>query len=90
QWVTFHGIAINIEPDLTHFDGIVPCGINEHGVTSLHDLGLPVTMNDIDVALQETFAEVFGNESLPMKFAVEAATSEDAHPIEENHPVFRP
>ena len=60
RWVTYHGIAINVDPDLSHFDGIVPCGIAEHGVTSLTDLGLPVTMADLDVALRETFAEVFG------------------------------
>ena len=52
HWVTFHGIAINVDPDLSHFDGIVPCGIREHGVTSLVDLGLPVTMADLDVALR--------------------------------------
>ena len=62
RWVTFHGIAINVEPDLEHFAGIVPCGIAaaNYGVTSLVDLGLPVTMADLDVALKETFAEVFG------------------------------
>jgi lipoyl(octanoyl) transferase len=60
HWVTFHGISINVEPDLTHFDGIVPCGIREHGVTSLVDLGLPVTMADLDVALRKTFAPIFG------------------------------
>ena len=60
RWVTYHGIAINVDPDLSHFDGIVPCGIAEHGVTSLTDLGLPVTLADLDVALKETFAEVFG------------------------------
>jgi lipoyl(octanoyl) transferase len=49
KWVSFHGIAINHDPDLSHFDGIVPCGIAEHGVTSLVDLGLPVTMDDLDV-----------------------------------------
>jgi len=54
KWVSFHGLSINVEPDLGHFDGIVPCGIQEHGVTSLTDLGLPVTMNDVDVALQKT------------------------------------
>jgi len=54
-----HGISINVEPDLSHFDGIVPCGIREHGVTSLVDLGLPVTLADVDVALKKTFAEVF-------------------------------
>ena len=60
HWVTFHGISINVDPDLTHFNGIVPCGIREHGVTSLVDLGLPVTMADLDVALKTTFAPIFG------------------------------
>ncbi len=60
RWVTFHGIALNVDPDLSRYAGIVPCGIREHGVTSLHDLGLPVTMADVDVALRETFAEIFG------------------------------
>ena len=60
RWVSFHGISINVEPDLTHFSGIVPCGIAAHGVTSLVDLGLPVTLDDLDVALKAAFAEVFG------------------------------
>ena len=51
HWVSFHGISINVEPDLSHYAGIVPCGIAEHGVTSLVDLGLPVTMADLDMAL---------------------------------------
>ncbi|MGQ0567447.1 MAG: lipoyl(octanoyl) transferase LipB [Gemmobacter sp.] len=55
RWVSFHGISVNVEPDLTHFDGIVPCGIRDHGVTSLVDLGLPVTMADLDLALMATF-----------------------------------
>jgi len=55
RWVSFHGISINVEPDLEHFSGIVPCGISEHGVTSLVDLGLPVTMPDLDVALRQSF-----------------------------------
>lgn len=59
KWVSFHGISINVEPDLDHFTGIVPCGIQEHGVTSLVDLGLPVTLTDVDIALQRSFAEVF-------------------------------
>ncbi|WP_375551749.1 lipoyl(octanoyl) transferase LipB [Rhodophyticola porphyridii] len=59
KWVSFHGLSINVEPDLSHFDGIVPCGITGHGVTSLVDLGLPVTMNDVDVALKRTFAAAF-------------------------------
>ncbi|MCA8884190.1 MAG: lipoyl(octanoyl) transferase LipB [Rhodobacteraceae bacterium] len=56
KWVSFHGLSINVEPDLSHFGGIVPCGIREHGVTSLVDLGLPVTMADLDAALQKTFS----------------------------------
>jgi len=59
RWVSFHGISINVEPDLSHFDGIVPCGIREHGVTSLVDLGLPVTMADVDAALMATFPRHF-------------------------------
>ena len=55
KWVSFHGLSINVEPDLDHFSGIVPCGITDHGVTSLVDLGLPVTMDDVDVALRKTF-----------------------------------
>ncbi|MEN8708910.1 MAG: lipoyl(octanoyl) transferase LipB [Paracoccaceae bacterium] len=54
KWVSFHGISINVEPDLTHFDGIVPCGLSQYGVTSLVDLGLPVAMDDVDVALRKT------------------------------------
>jgi lipoyl(octanoyl) transferase len=60
HWVTFHGISINVEPDLSHFEGIVPCGVREHGVTSLVDLGLPVTVADLDIALRRTFHDVFG------------------------------
>ena len=59
KWVSFHGISINVEPDLTHFDGIVPCGIADHGVTSLVDLGLPVTLTDVDVALKRAFSQAF-------------------------------
>ena len=59
KWVSFHGISINVEPDLDHFSGIVPCGITDHGVTSLVDLGLPVTMGDLDVALRQTFETAF-------------------------------
>lgn len=60
RWVTFHGISLNVEPDLDHFGGIVPCGIRQHGVTSLVDLGLPVTMADADLALRAAFETVFG------------------------------
>jgi lipoyl(octanoyl) transferase len=60
RWVSFHGISLNVEPDLSHFDGIVPCGVTEHGVTSLVDLGLPVTMDEADAALKSSFETVFG------------------------------
>jgi len=59
HWVSFHGLSINLEPDLAHYAGIVPCGIADHGVTSLVDLGLPVTMPDLDAALAAAFEEVF-------------------------------
>jgi lipoyl(octanoyl) transferase len=61
RWVTFHGVSINVDPDLTHFSGIVPCGVREHGVTSLQALGLPVVMADVDVAMKKSFATVFGS-----------------------------
>ena len=63
RWVSLHGISINVEPDLTHFTGIVPCGVEDprYGVTSLVDLGLPVTMEDVDIALRQAFDEIFGS-----------------------------
>lgn len=62
RWVTFHGISLNVEPDLSHYEGITPCGISEPGlgVTSLVDLGLPVTMAEVDAALAAGFTEIFG------------------------------
>ncbi len=60
RWVSFHGISLNVEPELEHFSGIIPCGIAEHGVTSLLDLGLPVTMDEVDYALKNSFESVFG------------------------------
>ena len=60
RWVSFHGISLNVEPDLDHFSGIVPCGVTEHGVTSLVDLGLPVTMAEADAALRASFEAIFG------------------------------
>ena len=59
RWVSFHGLSINVDPDLSHFTGIVPCGIRDHGVTSLVDLGLPVTMGDLDTALARQFPQHF-------------------------------
>ncbi len=59
RWISFHGISVNVEPDLTHFSGIVPCGIADHGVTSLVDLGLPVVMADLDAALRASFDAAF-------------------------------
>ncbi|APO67745.1 octanoyltransferase [Rhizobium gallicum] len=61
RWVTFHGLSLNVDPDLDHFAGIVPCGISAYGVTSLVDLGLPVMMADVDIRLREAFESVFGN-----------------------------
>lgn len=60
RWVSFHGISLNVEPELSHFDGIVPCGIAGHGVTSLVDLGLPLTMPEVDSVLRAQFEHVFG------------------------------
>ena len=60
RWVSFHGVSLNVEPDLSHFSGIVPCGIQEHGVTSLADLGLPVSMADVDAALMASWEDIFG------------------------------
>lgn len=74
RWVSFHGISLNVEPELDHFDGIVPCGIAAHGVTSLVDLGCPVTMADADAALRTAFTQVFG--------AIEDASPLLAAPLE--------
>ncbi|NML73655.1 lipoyl(octanoyl) transferase LipB [Rhizobium sp. S-51] len=60
RWVSFHGLSINVDPDLSHFSGIVPCGISAYGVTSLVDLGLLVMMADVDIRLREAFEDVFG------------------------------
>jgi len=63
HWITYHGISLNVEPNLDHYRGIVPCGIGEYGVTSLVDLGIPATTTEVDSALRETFSKVF---SLPI------------------------
>ncbi len=60
RWVSWHGVALNVDPDLSHFGGIVPCGISEHGVTSLHAQGIPATMEEADAALRAAWNEVFG------------------------------
>lgn len=65
RWVTFHGVALNVDPDLSHFTGIVPCGIKAHGVTSLADLGITATLADVDVALRTAFADVFSQSPTP-------------------------
>ncbi|MCK5576332.1 MAG: lipoyl(octanoyl) transferase LipB, partial [Sphingomonadales bacterium] len=64
KWVSFHGLALNVNPDLDHFNGIVPCGIAEHGVTSLHALGIDATMDDVDQALHTVFKKVFNRETI--------------------------
>ncbi|HEY3887000.1 MAG TPA: lipoyl(octanoyl) transferase LipB [Caulobacteraceae bacterium] len=69
RWVSFHGVSLNVEPDLEHFAGIVPCGVADHGVTSLVGLGLPVSLAEADAALKASFERVFG------------ATQEAAAPI---------
>lgn len=65
RWVSFHGISLNVEPELSHFDGIVPCGVSDHGVTSLVDLGLPLTMGDVDAELRAQFERIFGPTIVP-------------------------
>ncbi len=65
HWVTYHGVAVNVDPDLDHFAGIVPCGIEGHGVTSLADLGVKAGMEDLDAALRGVFADVFGQRPGP-------------------------
>jgi lipoyl(octanoyl) transferase len=60
RWVTYHGVSLNVEPDLSHFSGIVPCGISEHGVTSLVDLGIPATMDEVAAVMRTTFEDAFG------------------------------
>jgi lipoyl(octanoyl) transferase len=68
RWVSFHGISINVEPDLSHFSAIVPCGVVDprYSVTSLVDLGHPVTVSDVDIALRQAFEEIFGPTQVPL------------------------
>jgi lipoyl(octanoyl) transferase len=83
RWVSFHGVAINVEPDLEHFSGIVPCGVTQHGITSLVDLGLPVSMDEVDAALRASFIELFGpvQDAPPLELVIDAAAiaSHSAH-----------
>lgn len=74
RWVTMHGIALNVEPDLDHYRGIVPCGISEFGVTSIVNEGIPVTMADVDIVLKETFDDVFGEAGIDEDGAPSAAS----------------
>ena len=60
RWVSWHGLALNVNPELSHFTGIVPCGIREHGVTSLHALGVTLPMDEVDAALKRNWSKVFG------------------------------
>ncbi|WP_316861730.1 lipoyl(octanoyl) transferase LipB [uncultured Cohaesibacter sp.] len=60
KWITFHGISLNIEPELEHYNGIIPCGIAQHGVTSFVDLGYPIAMSDVDITLRQEFEKIFG------------------------------
>ena len=61
RWVAYHGVSLNVDPDLSHYDGIVPCGIRGHGVTSLVDLGLPLTLEEVDAELMAVWPQVFEN-----------------------------
>lgn len=79
KWVAFHGLSINVEPDLSHYDGIVPCGIRGHGVTSLVDLGLPVTMDDLDDALRRTLPAF--EAALPRTARARAGTCTPGGPV---------
>ena len=78
RWVSFHGVSLNVEPDLGHFSGIIPCGVTEHGVTSLVDQGLSVTMDEADAALRMAFQRVFGAvTSVPSPLAGEGVGEAD-------------
>jgi lipoyl(octanoyl) transferase len=75
--VSFHGVSLNVEPDLSHFGGIVPCGIKEHGVTSLADLGHIVSMDEVDMAMQAAFLEVFGPDAVARETTCAVAENAD-------------
>lgn len=73
RWVSFHGFSLNVDPDLEHFSGIVPCGIAGYGVTSLVDLGLPVMVSDVDPLIRQNFERVFGETAVEAERIVESA-----------------
>lgn len=81
RWVTFHGISLNVDPNLEHFSGIVPCGVREHGVTSLVDLGVPVSMPEVDAVLRRTFESVFGPTQAPRAAAPVHAVERISKPL---------
>src|SRR6185312_1494053 len=60
HWISFHGVSLNVAPDLSHYSGIIPCGIHQHGMTSLADLGIAASMDDVDAALKAEFEAIFG------------------------------
>lgn len=70
RWITYHGIAINVVPNLSHFNGILPCGIADHGVTSLHALGLNISLDDLDCVLHQAFVNIFGPVCSPIRQAI--------------------
>lgn len=81
RWVSFHGFSLNVDPDLSHFGGIVPCGITAYGVTSLVDLGLPVMMSDVDILLKAAFESVFGPAVTTRPEAISGLPSGIASPV---------
>ena len=87
KWVTLHGIAINVEPELAHFSGIVPCGVSEqrYGVTSLADLGLPVSMAEVDMTLRKKFEEVFGPTAEPVRIGATGVAADRSLPRNPRH-----
>jgi len=95
RWVSFHGFALNVHPDLSHFGGIVPCGIQQHGVTSLHALGVTASMADVDRAIKASFDRIFGltpRAMPPMPAGLDGrqtATETPLDPIAAAHPVFQ-
>ncbi|TCS62094.1 lipoyl(octanoyl) transferase LipB [Varunaivibrio sulfuroxidans] len=86
RWVSFHGMALNVAPDLGHFSGIVPCGIREHGVTSLRDLGIDATMADVDAELRRTFTRVFGYRTVDASSLVAPSPPQPAMPASGGNP----